>query len=125
MTKWARPVLALYDELLTWRHVADACDGPSERPRGSYYLRIAKGRIRRPGVATRRGIAAAYKKHCCSDVTAGYGALGRTRRFPMVVEMPLGGAINQWRIRHRLTWNQWSPKAHELMRREYREGDEE
>ncbi len=110
---------ALYRHFGTWRAVAVAVDGPSEEPRGSYYRRIAKGDIKRPGAAVRKGIAKLYAKHCQGDVTAGYKPLERTRRFPMVVEMLLGLAINEWRENHRMTWNQWAAKADALMRREY------
>lgn len=125
MTKWARPLHALHDNLLTWRRVANACDGPRDLPRGSYYRSIAIGQIRRPSATARRGIAKAYARYCKNDVTGCYKPLERKRRFPMVVTARLGQAINQWRIRHRLTWNQWATKAHELMCDEYREGSEE
>ena len=119
MTRWARPAQALHDKLLTWRRVADACDGLRDVPRGSYSRSIGIGRIRRPHVRARRGIAKAYHLHCQDDVTSGYGLSERKRRFPMVVTEQLGRAINEWREEHRLTWNQWAAKANELMRDEY------
>ena len=119
MTSWRTAVQALYAELLTWRRVANACDGPRDFPRGSYYRSIAKGRIRRPHATARRGISNAYLKHCKGGVTVGYRALGRKRRFPIVVNDPLGTRSNEWRQRHALTWNQWVARADALMRREY------
>ena len=118
MPRWSEATQALYDKLQTWRCVADACDGQRDLPRGSYYRSIAIGRIRRPGAAARHGIVEAYVLRCCDDVTTGYKALERQRRFPMVVEKPLGQAINRWRKSHALTWNQWAERAHELMRRD-------
>lgn len=121
MTDYAALVAALYASLDTWRAVANAVDGPRLKPRGSYYHRIARYRIRLPQAATRRRIRAEYHKRCAGDVTAGYKTLERKRRFPMVVDRPLGLAINEWREKHRITWNQWATKADALMRREYGE----
>ena len=119
MTSWRAATTALYAKFATWRGLAIALDGPSPRPRGSYYHRIAKGQIRRPGAVTRKRIAQLYVEHCQGGVTVGYRALGRKRRFPIVVNDPLGTRSNEWRQRHALTWNQWVARADALMRREY------
>ena len=110
---------ALYAKFHTWRAVANAVDGPSWRPRGSYYQRIAKGLIRQPSPATRRKLKRLYLEHSKNDVTGGYNALERTLRFPMVVTRPLGQSVNEWRKKHALSWDQWATKADALMRREY------
>ena len=121
MTRYARPVQALYDKLLTWRRVADACDGQHDFPRGSYYRSIATGEIRLPIAIVRQRIANAYNKHCCNGVIGCYITLERPRRFPMVVGVALGQSINEWRKNYALTWDQWATKADALMRREYGE----
>ena len=119
MTRYSRPLHDLHDKLLTWRRVADACDGPRDLPRGSYYRSIAMGQIRRPSALARRGIANAYNKHCADGVIGCYITLERPRRFPMVVDRPLGQSINEWRKTHCLTWDQWAALADALMRREF------
>ena len=118
-TDYAARVQALYASLHTWRAVATACDGAFWRPRGSYYRSISNGTIKRPGAATRRGIVAAYLKHCKNDVTSCYKALERTLRHNVSLKPVLGAAINQWRQAHSMTWGEWHEKAHALMRREY------
>ena len=120
-TDYAALVQALYRELCTWRNVATACDGAFWRPRGSYYRSIAKGAIKRPGAISRRRIVAAYLKYCKSDVTGCYNALERALRHNVSLKPALGASINQWRVAHAMTWDQWHEKAHELMRREYEE----
>jgi len=121
MTRWAELALALYAKFNTWRALAVVLDGPSWRPRGSYYHRIAKGLIRHPSPATRRKLRRLYLECRRNDVTGGYELLERTPRFPMVVTRPLGQSINEWRRGHALSWDQWAAKADALMRREFGE----
>ena len=120
-TDYAAPVLALYRKLHSWRAVATACDGAFLRPRGSYSRSIAKGAIKRPGAISRRRIVAAYHKYCKSDVTGCYNALERALRHNVSLKPALGASINQWRVAHSMTWDQWHEQADALMRREYGE----
>ena len=125
MTDYAGQVRALYRELCTWRNVATACDGERQNPRGSYYRSIATGAIKRPGASVRRSIASQYHKRCKNDVTGCYKALERALRHNVSLKPVLGASINQWRIERGMTWDQWHEKADALMRREYKEEDDD
>lgn len=105
----------------TWAEVAALCNGRYLSHPGSYYQRIATGRIKTPHLAARNGIDK-------SALVCGLTAVKRTsaRVYPLGVSIrrPLGLRVNRWRQAHSMTWNQWHGKAHELMCREYGEGSE-
>ena len=119
MTDAAALVTALKAKLRTWQAVADACNTQGHEFDPSYYWRIADGRIKMPGARGRRGIAAAAESVLRVDITGLNGAREREPRYGLTVRHSMGLATNQWRIAHRLGWDEWMERAQELMAAEY------
>ena len=102
----------------TWGEVAALCNGRYLSHPGSYYQRIATGKIKTPHLAARNGID---KGALVCGLTAVKRTSPRVCPLGVSISRPLGLRVNQWRRAHSMTWNQWHEKADRLMRREYGE----
>jgi hypothetical protein len=114
-TDYAALVTSLYDKLGTWQAVADACNGKRLHHSRGYYQQVATGRIQKMQTETKAGIERAL---ACPTLAL-TSNVSKVPRFGLVAEHSLGTAVNQWRNRHDLTWNEWLRKAHELMQERY------
>ena len=112
MSDYAALVSALYQYHKTWQAVADECNS-GHSP--TLYWKIAKRKIRKPGVLVRRGIVEAcyyLPKSILPSVT-----LARMERTVcgLTVNRKTWNRIRTWKNERGLTWNQWMETAQDLM----------
>ena len=108
MTDYAEAVVALYDTLHTWEHVAVACGFTPKQK--SYFRKISLGEIKRPGIRARRGIAKATARH----VTGLLLPTARVARGGLTIRHSLWLRLRAVKLREGWTWDKLMEKALEV-----------
>ena len=121
MTRYARPVQALYDALGGWKEVSDACAVNGRVYSPGCYWNIAEGKTHKPTLAVRKAILAGIARtpECAS--LAVNASLATCRRGNVSYTISLWNSMQKLRRDLGESWEEFGQASLDARKRELRD----